>query len=62
MVTEYDREFQEFLIEHASKSAEKIMPFVIELFHPKSIVDFGCGTASFLAVAKKNLGGVCSRA
>lgn len=56
MQTEYNREFQEYLIEHADKSAEKMMPLVMELFHPKSIVDFGCGMGNFLAKGKKIMG------
>jgi SAM-dependent methyltransferase len=32
------------------RSAEIIVPVVLELFNPKSIVDFGCGTGEFLKV------------
>lgn len=54
---EYDREFQQFLIEHAMKSAKEIMPYIQEILHPKSIVDFGCGTGTWLKVAKDLWGG-----
>lgn len=57
MKNEYDREFQQFLIEHAMKSAKEIMPYIQEILHPKSIVDFGCGTGTWLKVAKDLWGG-----
>lgn len=37
------------LIDHADKSADRIIPFVYDLFTPNSVVDFGCGTGNFLA-------------
>ena len=48
----YNREFQEMLIDHADKSADRIIPFVYDLFTPNSVVDFGCGTGNFLATVK----------
>ena len=36
------------------KSAEVIVPLVIDLINPKSVVDFGCGNGSFLHIFKKN--------
>ncbi len=33
-------------------SATEVLPFVIELFNPKSIIDIGCGIGTWLAVAK----------
>jgi SAM-dependent methyltransferase len=35
------------------KSAEEILPFIINKFNPKSIVDVGCGLGSWLSVAQK---------
>lgn len=35
-------------------SAEKVLPFVLEKLKPKSIVDFGCGSGTWLNVAKQN--------
>ena len=49
----YNREFQEMLIDHADKSADRIIPFIYDLFAPNSVVDFGCGTGNFLATVKK---------
>ena len=55
-MNEYNREFQEYLTVHASKSAEKMMPLVCSWFQPKSIVDFGCGMGDFLAKGKEIMG------
>lgn len=33
-------------------SARVVLPFVLDLVRPKSIVDFGCGTGTWLEVAK----------
>ena len=41
------------LIDHADKSADRIIPFVYDLFTPNSVVEFGCGTGNFLATVKK---------
>lgn len=56
MATEYNREFQEYVNQHANLSAEKIVPFVYDLFKPTSVVDFGCGTGNFLSEFKKQMG------
>jgi SAM-dependent methyltransferase len=38
---------------HNTASAEEVLPFVIDLVSPLSIIDIGCGTGSWLKVAKK---------
>lgn len=55
----YNREFQEMLIDHADKSADRIIPFIYDLFAPNSVVDFGCGTGNFLATVKKYSNNKC---
>jgi len=35
---------------HQSKDAEHIVPFLIKLFHPSSVLDVGCGLGDFLKV------------
>ena len=35
---------------HRSKDAEHIVPFIIKLFHPSSVLDVGCGLGNFLKV------------
>ncbi len=34
----------------SKKSAQKIVPIIINLFNPKSVVDVGCGTGDWLSV------------
>ncbi len=36
----------------ALKSAKEIVPLVIELVHPKSVIDIGCGTGVWLSIFK----------
>ena len=35
---------------HHTKDAEHIVPFIIKLFHPSSVLDVGCGLGTFLKV------------
>jgi SAM-dependent methyltransferase len=37
-------------VTHNKKSASIILPKVVELFNPTSVIDVGCGTGSFLSV------------
>ncbi len=36
------------------KSAEHIVPLILDLIHPKSVIDLGCGTGDFLHVFREN--------
>ncbi|MGC8748760.1 MAG: class I SAM-dependent methyltransferase [Candidatus Kapaibacteriota bacterium] len=45
----YDTKFYEERID-SLKSAKQIVPYLIELFNPQSVVDVGCGTGEFLSV------------
>lgn len=38
---------------HNQKAAKEILPHVFDLVNPVSVIDIGCGTGSWLAVAKK---------
>lgn len=49
----YGTAFYEVEGESAKKSSQVILPYVIEILQPKSIVDFGCGTGEWLHTAKK---------
>ena len=40
--------------DHNTHSAEIIVPYIIELLNPKSVVDVGCGLGQWLYVFKKN--------
>ena len=48
---------EEFFAEHhggARSSAERIVPRVIDLLHPQSAIDVGCGTGTWLAVFQQH--------
>lgn len=47
----YDRRYYEILREGGRRSAEAALPRVFELAAPRSIIDFGCGDGTWLAVA-----------
>lgn len=44
----YDKEF------YNNQSAEIVVPIIINLFSPKSIIDVGCGLGNWLSVFKKH--------
>jgi SAM-dependent methyltransferase len=48
MADEYTEEFFETLREGALRSAEVVVPIVMELIRPRSVIDVGCGTGSWL--------------
>ena len=41
---------------HNTQSADIIVPYIIELLNPKSVVDVGCGLGQWLYVFKKKWG------
>ena len=45
----YTRQFYERLDSGCRRSAERVVPMVVELVHPESVVDIGCGTGAWLA-------------
>ena len=49
----YDPAFFEGSQERVESSARTVVPLLMELFKPESVVDFGCGTGTWLAVFKK---------
>jgi SAM-dependent methyltransferase len=53
----YNEEFQKLLLATSCQSAEQIVPYVMELVQPKSVVDVGCGVGAWLA-AFRDLGNV----
>jgi SAM-dependent methyltransferase len=52
---EYDTKFFADERESSLRSAKVIVPFIMEIIKPKSVVDFGCGVGSFL-YELRNLG------
>jgi SAM-dependent methyltransferase len=49
----YTKSFFESREQASSRSADCVLPFVFELVRPKSVVDFGCGTGTWLDAAKR---------
>lgn len=49
----YNKEFYDEMDINSIRSAEALLPIVNELIHPKSVVDVGCGTGSWLFVWSK---------
>jgi SAM-dependent methyltransferase len=48
----YSRAFYSSRLEASLRSAQAVLPFVLQLVEPRSIVDFGCGTGTWLHAAK----------
>ena len=53
MTQGYPPEFFEGLRKTARRSAERVVPLVLELVSPASVVDVGCGVGSWLAVFRE---------
>jgi SAM-dependent methyltransferase len=45
----YTPDYSRDLARESRRTAAAVVPLVIELVHPKSVIDVGCGTASWLA-------------
>jgi SAM-dependent methyltransferase len=45
----YDRNFFQSIGGVSARSARRLLPIAIELLHPASVVDVGCGTGAWLA-------------
>lgn len=54
MFLPYDEDFYKNQQEGSKKSAQEIIPLVLELIHPKSVVDVGCGVGTWLSIFKHN--------
>lgn len=51
---DYKPDFFSALNARWSRSAEVIVPLIIDLVNPRSVVDIGCGTGTWLAVVKSH--------
>jgi SAM-dependent methyltransferase len=49
----YRKAFYRSLESQGLISAREILPFVFDIFHPKSIVDVGCGSGEWLSVCQE---------
>ena len=53
-MNDYPTEFYDKINDGSKAAARHIVPMIIDLFDPKSVVDFGCGTGSWLSVMGRN--------
>lgn len=49
----YDKEFYISRYDRTKKSAETLIPIILDLFKPHSVIDFGCADGIWLSVFKK---------
>jgi len=49
----YTNEFYKIRHEGARRSAEEIVPLIINMIHPVSVIDVGCGAGTWLSVFKE---------
>jgi SAM-dependent methyltransferase len=54
MLEPYDQSFFEAQSLQAQRSAREVVPLVMELVHPRSVVDVGCGGGAWLSVFKEH--------
>jgi len=53
MGSDYPKEFYSALHDGSLRSARQIVPLVLDLIHPLSVIDIGCGTGTWLSVFKE---------
>src|SRR4051812_45321200 len=51
---DYDRAFYERIAQTSRRSARVVVPLVLRLLSPKSVIDFGCGIGTWLSVFEEN--------
>jgi len=49
----YNKEFYDSQYDASKRSASVVLPIVVDLLQPKSIVDIGCGLGAWLAIARE---------
>jgi len=54
MTSEYTDDFYRSLRDGARKSARAVVPLILESVQPRSVVDVGCGTGTWLSVFREN--------
>lgn len=54
MENPYTKEYYRALREGARRSAEAIVPLVMGLLHPRSVIDVGCGDGTWLSVFRRH--------
>lgn len=53
MLKHYDGKFFKYEMDSSTKSAKEIVPLILELINPKSVIDIGCGVGSWLALFRQ---------
>ncbi|WP_071782701.1 MULTISPECIES: methyltransferase domain-containing protein [Planktothrix] len=53
-MSSYTESFYQAIQDYSWKSAQEIVPLVMGLLQPKSVIDIGCGTGSFLSVFQQH--------
>ncbi|MFN7948954.1 MAG: class I SAM-dependent methyltransferase [Blastocatellia bacterium] len=49
----YDEQFYQALKSDSLNSAREIVPFIVKLFQPQSVVDLGCGIGAWLSIFRE---------
>ena len=52
-MTTYDPSFYDHISGGSASSAERVVPYLVELLKPRSVVDVGCGTGTWTAEFKR---------
>lgn len=52
--TAYDQGFYTGIRDHSRRSAGQLVPMLLEMFHPRSVVDVGCGDGTWLNSFRQN--------
>ncbi len=54
LLTQYNEAFYQYQMEGSLRSAEIVVPLVLDLLGAKSVVDVGCGAGTWLSIYRKN--------
>lgn len=49
----YTEDYYKDIQENSRRSAKEIVPLILELIHPRSVIDVGCGVGTWLSVFKE---------
>jgi SAM-dependent methyltransferase len=52
--SEYGTRFQDFIKNDSLRSADRVVPILLSLVQPSSVVDVGCGTGAWLSAFQKH--------
>ena len=52
----YDKDFYQYIRKGSYESARRVAPLVMDLFQPRSVLDVGCGSGTWLSVFRRDHG------